>query len=244
MKTNTILCLHGAFLNGHMFDCLRKAVEAQTDAEIKFFTPTLLGHGTNSTERLTYAKQAAWLEENYGYTKPILLGHSMGAGIAMQCALQWSCPIEALFLCGAGIGKPNGPNTTQGFLARGIKPELSSDFVAQMVKGWFFNKKHDLAAILRKQILDLSKSQFDEIQASLLRGLDQKKRNLKDLQIKATILHGREDQNRSLKEAYDLADCLKGELIIFEECGHMVPIEMVEALTKKLVFQINYGNNQ
>ena len=243
MKTNTILCLHGAFLNGQMFDCLRKAVETQTNAEIKLFTPTLLGHGTNNTEKLSYAKQAAWLEENYGHTKPILLGHSMGAGIAMQCALQWSCPIEALFLCGADIGKPNGPNTTQGFLARGIKPELSRDFVAKMVNGWFFNKEHDLAAILRKQILDLSKSQFDEIQASLLTGVDQTKRNIEDLQIKATILHGREDQNRSLKEANELALCLNGELNIFEECGHMVPIEMAEALAKKLVFQTHYDGS-
>ena len=240
MKTNTILCLHGAFLNGQMFDCLRKAVETQTNAEIKLFTPTLLGHGTNNTEKLSYAKQAAWLEENYGHTKPILLGHSMGAGIALQCALQWRSPPEALFLCGAGIGRPKGPNTTQGFLARGIKPSLTNDFIRQMSEGWFYATTQELIDGFRRQILNLSKDQFEEIQASLSRGIDQMGRSLEDLQIKTIILHGKEDQNRSLKEAQELSTYLNGELVILEECGHMVPVERVEVLAQKIAFEMRW----
>ena len=240
MTKNTILCLHGAFLGGYLFDPLREALELQIDANIKLYSPTLLGHGNDYTKELTYVKQAAWLEKKYGHTKPILLGHSMGAGIALQCALQWRSPPEALFLCGAGIGRPMGPNTTQGFLARGIKPSLTNDFIRQMSEGWFYTTTQELIDGFRRQILNLSKDQFEEIQASLSRGIDQMGRSLEDLQIKTIILHGKEDQNRSLKEAQELSTYLNGELVILEECGHMVPVERVEVLAQKIAFEMRW----
>ena len=90
----------------------------------------------------------------------------------------------------------------------------------------------------RRQILNHSIKQVDEIQASLARGIDQTKHKFEDLQVKATILHGTEDQIRSLKEAQALSTYLKGELVILEKCGHMVPVKRAEVLAQKLAFQI------
>ena len=84
-----------------------------------------------------------------------------------------------------------------------------------------------------------STNQFEEIQSSLARGIDQTKHKFEDLQITTTILHGTEDQNRSLKEAQALSTYLKGELVILEKCGHMVPVERAEVLAQKLAFQID-----
>ena len=240
MTQKTILCLHGAFLNGCLFDSLREVLETKIDAKVKICSPTLLGHGSDHTKELSYVKQADWLEKKYGQTSPIILGHSMGAAIALQCALQWRSPPEALFLCGAGIGKPKGPNTTQGFLARGITPSLTNDFIRQMTEGWFCSTSQELIDSFCRQILSLSNDQFNEIQASLAKGIDQTKRKFEDLQINAKILHGTEDQNRSLNEAQALSTHLKGELVILEKCGHMVPIERAEVLAQKLASQLGY----
>ena len=240
MTQKTILCLHGAFLNGCLFDPLRGVLETKIDVNIKICSPTLLGHGSDHTKELSYVKQAEWLEKKFGQTSPIIVGHSMGAAIALQCALQWRSPPEALFLCGAGIGRPKGPNTTQGFLARGIKPSLTNNFIRQMTEGWFYNKTYELIDTFHKQISNLSTNQFEEIQSSLARGIDQTKHKFEDLQINTTILHGTEDQNRSLKEAQALSTYLKGELVILEKCSHMVPIERAEVLAQKLASKLSY----
>jgi len=190
MTARPILCLHGAFLTGHIFTPLSAALAKHTDIISQIDCPTLLGHGKDHVADLTYAKQAAWLEQIYAAERPIILGHSMGAGIALQCALDWNeCP-AALILCGAGLGTPSGSNTTAGFLARGIKPECSPEFITQMTKGWFAQPDHHAIPALCQQLLALSQHQFDSIRGAISVGIDQSRKTVKSLSIPTLVLHG------------------------------------------------------
>jgi pimeloyl-ACP methyl ester carboxylesterase len=227
-----VLCLCGAFLSGALFTPLKTALAKDRAARFDVYHPTLLGHGDNATVDLDYAKQASWLGTRYAADRPVILGHSMGAGIALQCALQWPTPPRGLILCGAGLGVPTGPNTTAGFLARGITPALTDDFVTQMTKGWFQDRQHPAIDRLCAEILALTPDQFDVIRHSLAIGIDDPKKMLRHLAVPALIVHGRHDKNRSRSESAALVRLLGGDFVEFDSCGHMIPLEDPAAFAK------------
>ena len=227
-----VLCLHGAFLSGALFSPFKAALDQDRPATFDVHHPTLLGHGDDVTADLNYAKQALWLGARYAADKPVILGHSMGAGIALQCALQWPTPPRGLILCGAGLGVPTGPNTTAGFLARGITPALTEDFVTQMTKGWFQDQQHPAIDRLCAEILGLLPHQFDMIRHALSIGIDDPDKMLPHLSVPTLIVHGRHDKNRSCAESAALVRLLGGDFVEFDSCGHMIPVEAPAAFAK------------
>lgn len=100
-----VLCLHGAGGNGALFAPLMRELEA-SHSVIAFDQP---GHGrSGSLDSLGAIDRMAdftlALCDKLGLSRPVLLGHAMGAGVALQVALERPGFASGLIICSAGDG--------------------------------------------------------------------------------------------------------------------------------------------
>lgn len=99
-----IVCLHDAGLQSSVFVDLLDQL-APDGGAIAFDLP---GHGrSGSLDSLPSIAEmtamARWVAERCGATRPLLVGHGMGALIAIEWARSSSESVAGLVLCGAGL---------------------------------------------------------------------------------------------------------------------------------------------
>lgn len=98
-----VLCLHDAGLASSVFDALLATV-APDGGAIAFDLP---GHGrSGSLDALpsigAMRELAQWVAERCGLERPVLVGHGMGALVALDWAADAPGSIGGLVLCGVG----------------------------------------------------------------------------------------------------------------------------------------------
>jgi pimeloyl-ACP methyl ester carboxylesterase len=98
-----VLCLHGSGGNGHLFAGLFDSL-APAHSLLAFDLP---GHGrSGSLDSLgAIDKMASFtlaLMERLGLDSPVLVGHDMGAAVALECAAMEPGRVAGLVLCAAG----------------------------------------------------------------------------------------------------------------------------------------------
>jgi len=100
---DTLVCLHGAGGNGHLFAGLEPGLAGE-HAVIAFDQP---GHGrSGELDSLGDVGRMAGftlqLLDRLDLEQVVLVGHDMGAAVALQCALERPAAVRALVLCSAG----------------------------------------------------------------------------------------------------------------------------------------------
>lgn len=114
-----LVLLHGVSGGGAGFAPLRALLEAPGHACLAWSAPGY--EGTPSIAPYTLAGMAAALEADLarrGMARPVLVGHSMGGMLALECAATWSTPPSALVLaCTVPAFRLEGAART-AFLAR------------------------------------------------------------------------------------------------------------------------------
>lgn len=98
-----VLCLHGEGGNGHVFEGLLGAIAGE-HSPLAFDQP---GHGRSggldSLGSIEAMADFTWdFAAQLGLRPAVLLGHSMGALVALQCALAAPDRVRALVLCAPG----------------------------------------------------------------------------------------------------------------------------------------------
>lgn len=99
----TLVCLHGAGGNANLFAGLLDAL-APGHSLLAFDQP---GHGRSggldSLGAIDRMASFAWaLMDKLGLVDPVLVGHDMGAAVALECALQQPGRVGGLVVCAAG----------------------------------------------------------------------------------------------------------------------------------------------
>ena len=103
-RGETVVCLHGAGGNGGQFQQVLAGLAAE-HSPLAFDQPA---HGRSagldslgSLERMAGFTRA--LLGVLGIESPVLLGHSLGGAVALQCALDGGPRVRALVLVGAAV---------------------------------------------------------------------------------------------------------------------------------------------
>jgi pimeloyl-ACP methyl ester carboxylesterase len=104
-----IVCLHDAGLQSSVFSELLVELEERLDGEGGAIAFDLPGHGrSGSLDSLpsieAMAEMASWVSAWCRLKRPILVGHGMGALVALEWARARSEPVAGLVLCGTGLG--------------------------------------------------------------------------------------------------------------------------------------------
>ena len=225
-KGRTLVCLHGAGGNANLFSGLFETLGA-AHSLVAFDQP---GHGRSgqldslgSIDRMA-TFTLAFLAK-LGLENVILLGHDMGAAVALECALEAPEKISGLVLCAAGD--------------RFLLPEASIDQARRVSEGKE-RRPFDPSAFSPETAPDTLKRAFMEglktdpraTYGDLLACRDwQAGDRLGALKAPARILHGDAEIDWVKERAAALAETLPaGDLEIVPAAGHALLLEAPEAL--------------
>ena len=219
MTRSRILLLHGAYMDADALAPLSHA--------LRLHGLTVLAADLNPPRpgaSMRYQDQARRLWRAHGRRRPTLLGYSMGAGVALQCLLDWPVPPSALVLIGAGLGPASGPNSSAARARRGITPAATETFLETMVRGWFARRDDRRAGPMIASALALGPERFARTREALVAGISGEGR-LRPGMAPALVIHGPLDRNRSETGARRLASRLGAPLVLLPGAGHAAPIE-------------------
>jgi pimeloyl-ACP methyl ester carboxylesterase len=216
-----VLCLHGEGGNGHLFAGLIDGLAA-AHSPIAFDQP---GHGRSAgLDSLGSIDAMAGFTRTFaaglGLRPAVLLGHSMGALVALQCALDEPEQVRALVLCAPGAGLAHSEADLEqatrvshgkqrrafdpGLWAKGTSPDL-------MRAGFFEDMKTD------------PRARLGDLQACRdWRGLER----LADLRVPCLLLEGAAERPAARDAADEIAARLgDGRRERVAGAGHMLPLE-------------------
>lgn len=201
----------------------------------------LPAHGGSRGEALTTIEaQAGFLwqlldELQSGHDLPteslILGGHSMGALIAVEAAAQRPAQVEQLLLFGSGYPMP----VAQPLLAAAAANEQTAiDMIAiysHCLKSQLGHNPVAGISVQNSAMALLERCAPGVLHADLTacnayEGLD--KAAAAFAKGKATLIVGAEDRMTPLKMSRNLAGLLGAELVVLDDCGHMVMSEQPE----------------
>lgn len=224
-----LILIHGAggsFLSWHPY--LRR-LQGET-----VYTLDLPGHGESKGEgRQTieaYADDIAAFMDELHIVPAVIVGLSMGSGIALTLALNFPHKVKALALLGSGAKLRVAPTILENI----GKPELFAETVAQINNACFSkNIPNDLLVLSEKNML-----------AAGARVLQQDFRacdrfdvttQLSQIKIPTLVLCGAEDKMTPPKHSQYLKDNLpNARLHLLEKTGHILTLEQPETAAKHL----------
>jgi len=177
------------------------------------------GHSNFGISETSISKQAEQiaplLDKNRHDKKPILVGHSYGATIAAQLAMDYPDKLEAIILVGAAVD----PEHEKFFLiARLIEFPLIDTFVPASLK----------------VANDEKVSHIDELKL-LLTGWEK-------ITNKVIILHGEKDGLVPVENAYFAKKVLinaETKLVIYKDTGHLIPWTNPALIKNEILSLIN-----
>ncbi|MEO1089605.1 MAG: alpha/beta hydrolase [Pseudomonadota bacterium] len=237
----TVVLLHGAGMSAAVW---AGQLHALADEATAVLAPTLPGHGMPGSTQASagipltsVGAQAAWvatLLDTVGSRRTMLVGHSMGALIALAAAANDGDRVAALAVLGAAARLPVHPALLQ---AAAAAPERA---VEQML-AWAFAPPQAarppgiaLVALARRILRD---------QGPLVLATDLQACNdcseveaaLPSIALPTLVLCGARDRMAPAKAGRALAQALsEGEPEIVEGLGHMLPVEAPSLVAQRL----------
>ncbi|MEO1290531.1 MAG: alpha/beta fold hydrolase [Chloroflexota bacterium] len=189
------------------------------------------GKSPRSSETISienYAQDMIAFLDALALEKIILVGHSMGGGIAQQIALDYSQYLQGLVLIATGAKLSVNQAIIDGIINT---PEAT----ARRIVKWSWGKNID-EKMLQQGVEHLLETPIDVIQADYIAcdNFDVRDR-LHEIHTPTLVIAGALDKMTQLEWNQELADKIRNSTLkIFEDNGHQVHVEQVEAVTELL----------
>jgi pimeloyl-ACP methyl ester carboxylesterase len=186
------------------------------------------GPGEQSIE--AYAEKVAGWMAAIGLDRAVLVGHSMGAAIALQLGIDHSAAVRAMVLLGGGVRLRVNPDLLEQAASSTTLPLALNAIVA-----WSYSPQADA------KLVELAGQRIQEIRPSVLHGdlLACDAFDVKDevgrVRAPALVLCGQDDRMTPLRLSQFLAGSLPGaQFQAIPEAGHMVMLEQPAEVTRVL----------
>jgi pimeloyl-ACP methyl ester carboxylesterase len=225
-----VVCLHGAGGNGQLFAGLMTGLEA-SHSVIAFDQP---GHGrSGSLDSLAdigrMADFTGKLLDALELDSAVLVGHDMGAAVAIRCALDRPASVRALVLCSAGDRFDVSVETLE---------------LARRVRDGKERRPFDASVFSKKTSPDVMKQAFmegmktdpratygDLVACSQWADADR----LGEIGAATTVIHGDDDHEWLKTRAAALATAIPGAVLdTIPDAGHSLLLEAPVPLAQKI----------
>jgi pimeloyl-ACP methyl ester carboxylesterase len=227
-----VLCLHDAGLQSSLFGGLLAALGPDTRA-IAFDLPA---HGrSGSLDALPsieeMAETASWVASWCRAERPLLVGHGMGALLALEWAQSQGDSISGLVLCGVGLslGISDEAIETMRRVTRGKAPRpfdpkrVSPDGSPDLMKRAYME---GLQTDPRATLVDLEASR---------RWSDAFSDSARSIACPCRVLGGAAEPPQSQKRAEDLSNSLsQATFSLVEGAAHLLPLEQPAGLASEV----------
>lgn len=232
-KGPAFVCLHDAGLQSSVFSELLGAAAAETGG-LAFDLP---GHGrSGSLDSLPtiaeMCEMAQWVTDWCRVTRPILVGHGMGALVALEWARTRSDSVAGLVLCGSGLalGIDDEAITTMRQVTRGKAPRPFDPSRVCKEGGQDMMRRAYMEGIQtdpRATLVDLEASRrwSDAFLRDGSNGID----------CPVAIVRGASENEASRSRAESLASSLASASIAeIAGAAHFLPLEQPQALAAEI----------
>lgn len=225
-KAQSLVFIHGSGSNS-------SAWSHQYSKLHKFFNiaaVNLPGHGKSGGHgEKDIPRYAIILKEILGALKldhPILIGHSLGAAVALYFAAKYPRDVSGVIAVGGGLTMPVNPDILEGLRHQ---PEVVMDMIC----------KFSLAKENRPKLFDTLRASLGQANLDVLAGdmLACSKFDLtgelQKISAPVLIVCGAEDKMTPPASSEQIAAGITGaKLVLIEGAGHMVMMEKPEAFNK------------
>lgn len=207
-----IIALHGAGMTAGVWDLLPAQLPGYCLRAV-----TLPGHGDGQAPLHSIENMARWLRQEIGSTPCTLVGHSMGALVALATADHSA--VEKIILCGAALEMPVNADLLR---MAAETPDMAAE---QILKWGVFSGNPEADAI--RTILQTA--QYAGALANDLAACDAYKGGPEaavKIQKPALVIAGVQDKMCKPSAGVALAAALPlGESVVIDQCGHMMIAE-------------------
>lgn len=214
----SIIFVHGAGLNGQIWKSQVRHLDKRA------ISVDLPQHGTSTAKKCRTVDEYArfldgWLDGR-DITNPILVGHSLGAQVALTLARNSSTRVAGLVLVGMGIRMPVSPLIFEvlnnGQYDRAIK--LISDIAFHPATHPVLRLK--MTTLMKETEREVTYGDFIALHECNVCSL------AKEVRVPTLLITGRQDQLARPERVEELARQIPGALLaIVEDAGHMVMVE-------------------
>lgn len=205
---------------------------SQLDKAFNIAAINLPGHGESAgTGRQEIREYTLFLREMLGVlslVNPILIGHSLGAAIALDCAAEFPGLAGGIVPVGGGVTMPVNADMISGFRSQ---PQIVLDMMC----------KFSLAKENRPRLYDALRASLGEASVEVTAGdmlacskFDISPR-IAGITTPALVICGTEDKMMPPSASEQIVRSLPGaKLVLIEGAGHMVMMEQPQAFNAAL----------
>jgi pimeloyl-ACP methyl ester carboxylesterase len=180
-----------------------------------------------------HAAELAQLVRKLGLVKPLLVGHSYGAGVVMRAALKDPALYAGVIFASAFLFEEQVPPTFKWAKWPGMGELIFGSFYTQVPGEKFLLAFHDRKQFVSVEHLEEVKKVMGQpgaVYAALetVRGMDYASHqdHYATLQLPALIIWGAQDRVTSPRFGKRLAELLRtSKFKVIEDCGHVPSIE-------------------
>jgi len=205
---------------------------ADMDGEFNIIAVDLPGHGQSggSGER-EVALYAQWVKKAMEVLcpqKPVLIGHSLGAAVALESAIRYGDMLSGIVAVGGGAKMPVNPLVLEGLLG-------DPSMIINSIPEFAVSKKN------RERLRDLLIDNLSRADKNVAHGdffaCDRfnVSEELEQIRIPTLLICGEDDRMMPPKFSTYLKEQIRGaELVLIKEAGHFVMMEDVKAFNAAL----------
>ena len=190
----------------------------------------LPGHGSSGGKgEQEIGKYVEWVRAAFpafGISKPVIVGHSLGAAIALSFAIKYGDLVSGIVAFGGGVKMPVNP-----VILEGVRKDPAA-ILAMTAKIAVAKKNRErLAPILAQRKVDPEVLYGDFLACDRLDISDA----VKQIKVPTLIICGTEDKMTPPANSESLRDSIPGaQLALIAEAGHLVMMEDPEAFNEAL----------
>jgi pimeloyl-ACP methyl ester carboxylesterase len=205
----------------------------------RVLVPDLPGHGGSTPlpavpNLAVFADRVAALAEREGVLPAAVVGHSLGAVVALRLALRRPDAVDSLVLAGAAGISSASRRAKYGLRILGIigprrlvapwaDSVAESPLLRQLVFGhWGAADTLSMSGAAVDGFLEGTRLTSDSESAARALVLDDVRQELGELRCAALIVWGARDNQLSVADAFDFVRRLDAELRVIADCGHLL----------------------
>lgn len=219
----TIIAIHGAGMSAAAWDSLKPLLAGHDLRAV-----SLPGHGDGAAPLPDIAAMADWLRAKIGTGSCILLGHSMGALVALKAAVG-NPAVEGIILCGAAAEMPVNADLLRTAFE-------TPDKAAALVLKWGVSSAHPAADSLRAT---LKETMHPAALGVDLKACDDFKEGVAlaaALDVPALVICGAADKMAAPAAGRALAGLIRGAVCaVLADGGHMMMAEQPHEISLRIM---------